>query len=608
MTHQEISEDVDIYLLPPLDTLHATDPDKVFTIGDAHGSAAKILYLLTRHGFINGISPEDYQQFIHFTLKTPDEIFPHDIESFNDLIGRLSFNPAGFIRFSGDLFCERALNDYPLLKLLEAMNNKQLAYEILYSNHDLEFIEAYENYEETKCLSSPRFADNVGCSLKNLNTLLELKLIDKEDIFQIINKAYKPALKLLSYAVNEEENSFTLFSHAGIDLSVVKLLAEKWGIEYKENTLADLAKIIDQINDRFQESVVADKVHELYEKDPQSPLLLAGRGAEISPESDPLIFTVWNRYYTKLNRPVYSKAGFKLYFVHGHDSQESSHENIYNLDNALGKGIHFNKGKYTVLLTDKKNNLEDLEEAEFETSAEEEMDSSAENIQEGLNALKDFDLSDSEAKEMDEPDKLETYLEGQPFKKSPVLKAEKDKSPYSPGLYGNNVKNNHKLVALDEKDNEMDIFSIKVKVNKNIACSTSEGIFLSRLKEIKKKGEELKVKYFEAADKAATLHDNLALYFNDYKANKMSLEAFKANSKQVIEEVRPVLEKHRGWKEFLGNVALFIGMLGAGFIITGLVTLAKTGGKQFLFYKFETESGKKVNMLEDALNNMAPTF
>ncbi len=49
--------------------------------------------------------------------------------------------------------------------------------------------------------------------------------------------------------------------------------------------------------------------------------------------------------YENLNRPG------EISFVHGHDSNERSENNIFNLDNFLGKGEQENKDEYAILFS-----------------------------------------------------------------------------------------------------------------------------------------------------------------------------------------------------------------------------------------------------------------
>lgn len=101
-----------------------------------------------------------------------------------------------------------------------------------------------------------------------------------------------------------------------------------------------------------------------------------------------------------------------------------------------------------------------------------------------------------------------------------------------------------------------------------------------------------------AYDKAKNVHTVLKNAGVDYFANKIDYPAFKKRADTVIEDAKPVLEKHRGGKavlEVLINISLF------------LVTLARSAwNRKMTFFKLDTESVKKVNDLEDFVNKAAP--
>ncbi|MBL7478981.1 protein phosphatase 2C family protein [Legionella bononiensis] len=106
----------------------------------------------------------------------------------------------------------------------------------------------------------------------------------------------------------------------------------------------------------------------------------------------------------------------------------------------------------------------------------------------------------------------------------------------------------------------------------------------------------------EASNSAYKLHEAITAAAVDHYVNKNStLKEFGDACTEVIAEVRPVLETHRGWKEILGNLALFIAGLGVGFVVAGLINKAVTGN--FLFFK--TDSEEKLDALEHTVKELA---
>jgi hypothetical protein len=85
-------------------------------------------------------------------------------------------------------------------------------------------------------------------------------------------------------------------------------------------------------------------------------------------------------------------------------------------------------------------------------------------------------------------------------------------------------------------------------------------------------------------------------YFN---AGKMTPKEFINYGNKKIKEARPELEKHRGWSQILGNLALAIVGVGVGYLVLGILNKALTG--RFLF--FRTESGEKLDDMQRAVKN-----
>jgi hypothetical protein len=78
----------------------------------------------------------------------------------------------------------------------------------------------------------------------------------------------------------------------------------------------------------------------------------------------------------------------------------------------------------------------------------------------------------------------------------------------------------------------------------------------------------------------------------------MDYPTFKNQSILAINTTRIELEKHRGWKEILGNIALCILGLGIGY----LAVCAYKGS----FFKFNTDSINKLNDIQNTIESAAP--
>lgn len=128
-------------------------------------------------------------------------------------------------------------------------------------------------------------------------------------------------------------------------MEAVELIASELDTDYKDGKLAELTQTIDKINNEFQKNVQENNIRDLLEIE------------------NPVYSFIWNRDCKILERPE-QKSGYKLSFVHGHDSREPSQKNIYNLDTDLGKCESCNIGEYTVfrITKDQKAKAEEFTE------------------------------------------------------------------------------------------------------------------------------------------------------------------------------------------------------------------------------------------------------
>jgi hypothetical protein len=134
--------------------------------------------------------------------------------------------------------------------------------------------------------------------------------------------------------------------------------------------------------------------------------------------------------------------------------------------------------------------------------------------------------------------------------------------------------------------------------------STREENFLSQLEVMQEKSWELRNRGFTvAADAADVLVQTSRNHSADYFGNQIDYTMLKRNSEQAIHLAKPELEKHRGWKRLLMNLALCIAGLGVFYVAAGLIHKAVKG--HFLFFN-ETDSIEKLHKLGQALQSIQP--
>ena len=154
--------------------------------------------------------------------------------------------------------------------------------------------------------------------------------------------------------------------------------------------------------------------------------------------------------------------------------------------------------------------------------------------------------------------------------------------------------------------NPMEDSQEELEVEHKLRVPTQAQInFIAQLELLKKKALSLRDQGHEsAAIKASTLYDTLSINYQKYCRDKLSKDDFRGICDEAMRTARPELEKHRGWKQLLGNLGLAIAGLGIGYVIAGLINVAITG--HFLLFRPKTDSLQKLELLEKSIEQVAP--
>jgi hypothetical protein len=364
------SNKVDIYKYPTeiiSPGLNGTE----FTYGDLHSNAIKLVYYLILCGVLK-IPEKHYTQLVEIYTTYIGLITKDHLNTFKSLINAAEVNVNVLVRLIGDEVADRGALDYYVLLILNKLVTSKAKIEILLSNHGAEFIRAYENGNTFSDSIFRRVTPEFGVSMLNLANLINLGKISQAEVTELIETAYKrPFLKLLSYNLNDNKDEITIFSHAGIGLNTIYYLTKKYHLEYDDSTTRKLAETIDVIND-FVYSAIRENT--FYNGLCNINVLNdAYNRKRIDPKSHPIEFILWNRFYTKLSRPS-RLHGYKLIFVHGHDSNDYHLDHIFILNNILGKKINYetyHTGTHEVLYSKHVHSLKKhcLKEGESELSS-----------------------------------------------------------------------------------------------------------------------------------------------------------------------------------------------------------------------------------------------
>lgn len=320
------------------------------TFGDLHANALLFLHSLVSQGFVE-IPRKKYEQFA--ILYERDDLHPliyHVVEIRASVLGRISLlyqviaifdelvkhitvvDKTRLIRLVGDELADRGVNDYFMIKLIELLHVQGARFEILLSNHGLEFIIACERFEKNnKQLKAPEITNvRYGHSLIALQATIASAAIKAEIVLDFYNNIYKKHLKILSYSLDINKNEIQIFSHAGIGFVEIASLAELLGVPCSMHCVADMAKSIDLINQEFITHVNEDKLHNLYFKEVMDEKTNQKTLARTRGISD----IIWNRKYDHLQR---HSMAFAVKFIHGHDSNNEQDPIHLTLNSELGK-------------------------------------------------------------------------------------------------------------------------------------------------------------------------------------------------------------------------------------------------------------------------------
>jgi hypothetical protein len=292
----------DLRKYPGVGELHCSSKTTTLTFGDLHANSLKFVYQMLHHGVIE-MSEDDYNLFVSTYEKfDARKVTAKDMLALNACLKGITLSDAAekndvLLRLIGDELADRGANDWITLKLLERLHHLGLPFEILLSNHGVEFIGTYERIERSKVVwYFPDFLRDFARSLQALQDLVDDKLIDQKEIRQLVETIYKPAIKALSYSIDRsgKRPKITVFSHAPIESRVIEALAEYCGVDFNDDSVDDLATTIEKINSAFYEKIIAKNIvgESCYHGDP--PWKGQGRN-EYRVYKHPLAVLTWYR-------------------------------------------------------------------------------------------------------------------------------------------------------------------------------------------------------------------------------------------------------------------------------------------------------------------------
>ncbi len=305
------------------------------TLGDLHSNAIKLLDSLVRYGVCE-LGQQTFKQLLGLYLKknpTEDDkkAFIRHIQTALKVI-----DCKILLRLIGDIVADRGKNDLYVLAILDVLKKQGVPISTLVSNHDVELILAYERYKKN---GGDFQLNKAGIVLEQIGSILVLeasigegKAISSAEFERLMEAVYLPTLKLVDYSLTgTDPKHITIFSHAPIDLAVIRHMAEKFEVAYSASTADELALTIDKINRRFSSYVRDGNFNLIYDrvKVPKNYYV---------PKTACVECAIWNRD-EDLDAGSDTIDVANVTFVYGHTKGgHHKRNNAECIDNTAGKG------------------------------------------------------------------------------------------------------------------------------------------------------------------------------------------------------------------------------------------------------------------------------
>lgn len=370
------------------------------TMGDLHGNALYLLHFLIQHGLarfktdafltkeeikeleVPAEMPRTFYQYFREMYHKPVSFWTKDnIHLVEKIFDALEIAEQAHIRLLGDMLCDRGQNDYfTLLMLRKIIRSTTSHFQIILSNHDMEFICRHEKggddpYSELNAL---RLMNNVYLqatgqtkSLLNMNELIHRGIVPRETIADIVSEV-KASLHSLSYDSYEKHvnRKIMLYSHAPINeidvlraaLSLIEphnslwvgdslaaddsrclnnlyesLFSKTYDTAFTNDDLVDCIDILNRFTDKLAEIKSLSSLLKITSK------IEYGSGYSSELNKSPFDLLIWNRVDPKERKNGCIIRSLCVYTnVHGHS--EGYFDACLCLDQPFGKPEHNERG------------------------------------------------------------------------------------------------------------------------------------------------------------------------------------------------------------------------------------------------------------------------
>lgn len=348
------------------------------TVGDLHGNFLRLLHFLVLHAVIE-ISEFAYQAFVSDYYSQSAMRSKEDFDSFCDRLQHeiQVITPTITVRYIGDTLADRGANDLYTLMLFKKLNESGVPQRIILSNHDMEFIMAYEQRQwgSTGMMQSTLLPADQTKSLVALQNALIAGICTEEAFESCVDDHYLPIVQVFDIEISEATREIFLFNHAPFDHRLISALSYVFRLPmHLPIAPSFLKQRIDTLNLALQRYVTNRTLHtlylfaidaqilpqgfepacimastetmqltpmkEIYKKlrPAECPLRDSAEGRRLAMEI--LLHAVYNRRRDNLIRPGHPEyrelyPEYTTIFVNGHDRHPSSPQ-CYELDALFG--------------------------------------------------------------------------------------------------------------------------------------------------------------------------------------------------------------------------------------------------------------------------------
>ncbi|GEM_PF-3638456 len=218
--------------------------------GDAHGNVLGMIQTMRKLGMIH-MDKNNYeklrkevqkhdQEMVKYPEKSNKATLEGCVANIKDLLVTITcgVNRGKCMIWLGDVLADRGPNDYFTLLFFKQVKALGVKSKITFSNHDAEFVSRWFR-------GRPGVSSSASCD--NLVALLDLGIIERENVNNLLDDAYFPQLKLINYTLTPE-GKMKLYPHAKVPSYLYKALAGKLDVKFDVTTVSTFAESIDRIN------------------------------------------------------------------------------------------------------------------------------------------------------------------------------------------------------------------------------------------------------------------------------------------------------------------------------------------------------------------------